>query len=354
VIEERWREAALSPPLAHGPPPARGRVRVVPEDFRVEEQLSFTADGAGAHVLLRVQKRNANTDWVARQLAAIAGCRAPEVGYAGLKDRRAVTVQWFSVPAGRRAPEEWNGLAQGEFTVLEAIAHGRKLPRGALAGNGFSIRVRELAGEASAVGARLEAIARRGVPNYFGAQRFGRGGGNLERLAALERAHSVPRGFERGIVLSSARSVLFNAVAAERVAGGSWERLEAGDLANLDGRGSVFPVGALSPDLEARCARLEIHPTGPMWGRGALGSGGAPREREQRIAAQLPRLCALLESAGLRQERRSLRLAVHELEWSLETDLTLSFRLTRGGYATAVLRELLSASDEEEPEGEGE
>ncbi len=352
MIEERWRQAALAPPLAHGPAPASGRLRTVPEDFHVEEQLSFTPEGAGAHVLLRVQKRDANTDWVARQLAAIGACRPTDVGYAGLKDRRAVTVQWFSVPAGKRGPADWSRLEHGEFTVLEAIAHTRKLPRGALAGNRFSIRVRALAGDAAAIGARLEAIARRGVPNYFGPQRFGRGAANLERLTAPEHAGRLPRGFQRGILLSSARSLLFNAVAAERVGEGSWERLEPGDLANLDGRGSVFALSELTAELQARCARLEIHPTGPLWGRGALPSAGLPREREQRIAAGLPQLCALLEGAGLRQERRSLRLAVHELRWAVQGDLTLEFRLARGGYATAVLREILSAADADEPEAE--
>jgi len=134
-------DAALAPPRAHGEPPARGLLRVEPEDFLVEEELGFAPAGSGAHVLLKVRKRNANTQWVARELARLGGCRPAEVGYAGLKDRRAVAVQWYSLPRPRGAID-WQSLRAVDFEVLEAHPHTRKLPRGALAGNRFSIRVR--------------------------------------------------------------------------------------------------------------------------------------------------------------------------------------------------------------------
>src|SRR5262249_41565450 len=149
--------------------------------------------GAGQHVLLKVRKRNANTQWVARELARRAGCRPAEVGYAGLKDRRAVALQWFSVPRAA-APLSWLELGDAEFAVLEAHAHARQLRRGALAANQFTVRVGASDGDGARLAAllapRLDEIARRGVPNYFGPQRFGRDGANLARVAqSLEALH---------------------------------------------------------------------------------------------------------------------------------------------------------------------
>src|SRR5487761_195926 len=274
-------EAALDPPRAHGAPLTSGRLRTEPEDFLVEEDLGFEPAGAGQHVLLRVRKRNANTQWIARELARACGCRQADIGYAGLKDRRAVATQWFTVPQSRLSQDDWVGVRSDEYEVLEAHRHNRKLPRGALAGNRFVIRIRGTAVDDAALASRLAAVETRGVPNYFGPQRFGRNGANLARMGEDLRALGSA---ERGFILSAARSLVFNAVLAERVAAGSWERLEAGDLANLDGRGSHFRVETVDEELAARGARLDIHPTGPMWGRGAPPGGGRVLELEQRVA----------------------------------------------------------------------
>jgi tRNA pseudouridine13 synthase len=339
------REAALDPPRAHALTRIAATLRAAPEDFVVEEDLGFPPAGHGQHLLLKVEKRNANTQWVARELARAAGCRPADVGYAGLKDRRALARQWFSLPRGAAA----GGLATlvgEEFAVLEAHAHTRKLPRGALAGNRFAIRLRLQPASgpaaAAALAPALELLAARGVPNYFGPQRFGRDGANL-----ISGPLPPPRDPARGFRLSAARSVIFNALLAERVATGSWHELIAGDLAALEGRGSFFAVGALDATLATRCARLEIHPTGALWGRDLPPSGAAVLELERAVAARLGEECALCEAAGLRQERRSLRLAVHELRCVAEdAALVLHFRLTRGGFATAVLRELLVSAGE--------
>jgi tRNA pseudouridine13 synthase len=303
-------EAALEPPRAHGAPLGPARLRSEPEDFIVEEQLGFAPAGAGQHVLLKVRKRNANTQWVARELARLCGCRPADVGYAGLKDRRAVAVQWFTVPQSRRSLEEWAAVRGGEYQVLEAHRHSRKLPRGALAGNGFVIRVRGVDVDDASLADRLGAIGVRGVPSYFGPQRFGRDGRNLRQMSAGLRS------------------------------------LEPGDLAILDGRGSHFPIEAIDDALAARCARLDIHPTGPLWGGGSPPSGGRVSALEQRVAAGLADACELVAQAGMAQERRSLRLAVRDLRWGRDPGapdcLILEFRLSRGAYATAVLRELFA------------
>ncbi|MGH8200764.1 MAG: tRNA pseudouridine(13) synthase TruD [Steroidobacteraceae bacterium] len=336
-------EAALDPPRAHGEPLCAGQLRTAPEDFLVEEQLGFEAAGAGQHVLLKVRKRDANTQWIARELARACGCRPADVGYAGLKDRHAVATQWFTVPQSRLSPEDWLGVSSAEYQVLEAHRHSRKLPRGALAGNRFVIKIRRSACDDASLAARLALIETRGVPNYFGPQRFGRGGANLRRIGEDVRALAPA---ERGFILSAARSLVFNSILAERVADGSWERLEPGDLANLDGRASHFQVEAADQALAARIAQLDIHPTGPLWGRGAPPSSGRVLELEQRVAAGLTAACALVEQAGMEQERRSLRLAVRDLRWwrdaAASDSIVLEFRLGRGAYATAVLREVFA------------
>lgn len=323
----------LDPPRAYGAPLAHGVLRTEPEDFVVEEQLSFAPAGSGQHVLLKVRKRDANTQWVARELSRACGCRSMDVGYAGLKDRRAVAVQWFTVPRTRLTLEEWQSVTGQGFEVLEAHAHTRKLPRGALEGNRFEVRIRNVDADDSALAAKLNLIAACGVPNYFGPQRFGRDGSNLKG--------DQPRGF----ALSAARSLVFNAVAAERVSDGSWARFEDGDVANLDGRGSVF-TAVPDPVLHERCDKLEIHPTGPMWGRGPLASGARIRELETAVAARFSQECELVEQAGMEQERRALRLAVRDLQWHRDgADIALTFRLTRGAFATVVLREIVDYGD---------
>jgi tRNA pseudouridine13 synthase len=311
----------------------------------VEEDLGFAPSGSGQHLLLRVRKRDANTAWVARALARVAGCREFEVGYAGLKDRRALALQWFSVPR-TAGVADWTTVRGEGFEVLEALPHARKLPRGALAGNRFAVRARCGAGAGATLAARLAPrlaqLAARGVPNYFGPQRFGRDGANLAGPAA---APGSVRREQRGFVLSAARSALFNAVLAARVADGCWERLLPGDLAILDGRGSIFAVPVPDAQLAARCGRLEIHPTGPMWGIGAPATQSQVRELETAVAAGLHEQAAVCTAAGMRQERRSLRLSVHGLACEAETDAVwLRFRLGRGCFATAVLRELFAAA----------
>jgi tRNA pseudouridine13 synthase len=344
MIPAHWRDAALAPPVAWGSGPlAAGVLRASPEDFQVSEILGFEPSGAGPHALLTVRKRGANTEWVARELARVAGCKPFEVGFAGLKDRNAVTTQAFTVPRGKRAAEEFVGVAGEGYEVVAAAAHQRKLPRGALEGNRFEITVRELRCDAAALGARLEAIARGGVPNYFGPQRFGREAGNLaDVMRAAARPAGRGRG-EQGFMLSAARSVVFNAILAARVGQGSWNRLLAGDVANLDGRGSVFAVPQADAELVRRCTELELHPTAPLWGDGEILADGEVRSLEESVAAQFPEALAVIRGARMKSERRALRMRVRELAHEYDQDvLRLRFALPAGSFATAVLRELIA------------
>jgi tRNA pseudouridine13 synthase len=339
---EAWTRAALQPPRAHGAPLPPATLKAIPEDFYVEEQLSFAPSEAGPHWLLRVEKRTANTRWVAAEIARLAGVPGADVGYAGLKDRHAVAVQWFSVPKLAMSAESWSHVHTAEFKVLEARANSRKLRVGALSGNRFRIRLRNALWSREQLDLKLDALRAHGVPNYFGAQRFGRDGYNLDRVAAWVQSGNAPRGrAERSFVLSAARSLVFNAVLARRVEAGDWSQLAAGDLASLDGSGSHFSVTAVDDDLLRRLREFDIHPSGPLWGRGDPASQGQALQHELAVSRELAPVADLLAASGLTQERRSLRCAIRELSSERDAStLTLSFSLGRGQFATAVLREI--------------
>lgn len=343
-------------PYAFGGPAGAGRLRVEPEDFVVRELPICEPDGAGEHVWLWVRKRNANTEWVARQLARAAGATPRDVSFAGLKDRRAVTEQWFSVQLPGKADPDWAAARIDGVEILRAARHSRKLKRGALRGNAFEIRIRDVTGAREVLDARLHDIARRGMPNYFGEQRFGRDGGNLDAALAMLKGGGArtPRHL-RGLYLSALRSFLFNRVLAARVADGSWECVLPGDVLQLDGRRAWFPADPEDATLEARVAVLEIHPTGPLWGRGAVAVADEALRIETGCLAPFVEIRTGLERAGLEQDRRALRVAVRELRWDWEADdvLRLSFSLPSGSYATALLRELVQAeTGASEEEGE--
>ena len=337
-----WTRAALQPPRAHGAPLPPAELKATPEDFHVEEQLSFEPSGTGPHWLLRVEKRTANTRWVAAEIARVAGVPAGDVGYAGLKDRHAVAVQWFSVPNLALSAESWFGVRTAEFRVLEVRANLRKLRRGALSGNRFRIRLRRPAWSREQLDLKLAAVSTHGVPNYFGPQRFGREGYNLDRIQAWLQSGQAPRGrAERGFALSAARSLLFNAVLARRVDSGDWSQLSPGDLASLDGSGSHFKVDAVDDEMRQRLAAFDIHPSGPLWGRGDLLAEGLARGHEMEAAEAFKEIADLLVAENLAQERRSLRCAVRDLVVEAESGtITLGFTLGRGQFATSVLREI--------------
>jgi len=337
-----WTRAALQPPRAHGAPLPPAELKASPEDFHVEERLSFEPSDAGPHWLLRVEKRTANTRWVAAEIARLAGVPARDVGYAGLKDRHAVAVQWFSVPKLAMSAESWTDVRTAEFKVLEARANLRKLKIGALSGNRFRIRLRNATWSREQLDLKLDALRAHGAPNYFGPQRFGRDGYNLERVAAWVQSGVAPRGrTERSFALSAARSLVFNAVLARRVEAGDWSQLAPGDLASLDGSGSHFAVTSVDDELRRRLSVFDIHPSGPLWGRGDPASQGQALQHELDVSREFAPVARLLAAEGLTQERRALRCAVRELTALRDAStLTLSFSLGRGQFATAVLREI--------------
>lgn len=318
-------------------------MRTTPEDFIVEEIDAFEASGAGEHLLLTVEKRGMNTAFAAKRIAQWAGVAESAIGYAGLKDRHAVTRQRFSVWIPKKIAPDIATLQSDELKVLAHAWHSRKLPRGALAGNRFVLTLREVEGDATTIEARLQAIAARGVPNYFGEQRFGRGGRNIDKALAMFAGRRVPRE-ERTHLLSAARSELFNRVLSARVAAGHWDAPLDGEVWSLDGSRSVFGPEPWSDALAARLAAFDIHPSGPLWGRGELRSDADVKalELEALSGEQAQALREGLERAGLEQERRALRLRPSGMawEWLAPSVLRLRFGLPPGCYATTVLAEL--------------
>lgn len=335
-------------PLAFGEPLLSAAIRTVPEDFQVDELSAFEATGEGEHLLLEIRKRGANTVAVARRLAQWAGIPEMGVSYAGQKDRHAVTTQRFSVHLPKRVSPDIATLESDEIHVVSATWHNRKLQRGALAGNRFRLVLRDVQGDVAAIDARLQTIAARGLPNWFGEQRFGRDGGNVPAALAMFGGRRV-RQDQRSMLLSAARSALFNRVLAARVEQGNWDRPLEGEVWMLDGSRSVFGPEPMSEVLAERLARFDIHPSGPLWGVGELRSTGGALALESAALAdeQALALRAGLEAAGLKQERRSLRLRPELLQhqWLQPDVLEISFALPPGCYATAVLHELGTITD---------
>lgn len=333
---------------AHGAPVLSAQIRATPEDFRVEEIDAFEATGSGEHLLLTIEKRGLNTAFAAAHLARWAGIPEMGVSYAGMKDRHAITRQRFSVHLPKRIAPDIATLESDEMHVLKSEWHAKKLPRGALAGNRFELIVRDVQGEVADIDARLHAIAALGVPNYFGDQRFGRGGDNVANALAMFGGRRMRRE-QRTMLLSAARSQLFNQVLSARVAAGSWNHGLDGEVWMLDGSRSVFGPEPCTDALAARLADFDIHPTAPLWGR------GNPRSQETALALETGALSdpvsltlrAGLEAAGLNQERRATRLRPQELTWSWPTAecLAIQFTLSPGTYATIVLAELGQVSD---------
>ncbi|MFE0499912.1 tRNA pseudouridine(13) synthase TruD [Lysobacter soli] len=334
-------------PRAHGEAVLSANMRTTPEDFVVEELPGFEPSGAGEHLLLTVEKRGMNTGFAAKHIAQWAGVGEVAIGYAGLKDRHAVTRQRFSVHLPKKVAPDLSKLdfAQGEerLTVVEHTWHAKKLPRGALAGNRFVLTLRGVSGERAAIEQRLHSIAERGVPNYFGEQRFGRDGDNVANARAMFAGRRVRRE-QRTLLISAARSELFNRVLAQRVQRACWDTPLNGEVWMLDGSRSVFGPEPFDDALAHRLASFDIHPTGPLWGRGELRSTGdaARLETEALSGEEALALRAGLEAEGLKQERRALRLKPAELTWSWREDdvLEIAFALPPGAYATVVLAEL--------------
>ena len=309
--------------------------------------MPYVLAGTGEHLWVKLRKRGYNTEQVAKQLARMAGVTRREVGYAGMKDRHAISAQWFSLHLAKRPDPDWSSLPDG-MAVVESARHSRKLKTGALAGNRFVIVLRDCQGDHEGVHRRSEEIRTRGVPNYFGEQRFGHGGGNIAAARAMFNGSGAVRDRKTGgIYLSAARSLVFNDVLARRVTAGTWDQALDGDAMILNGSRSFFVPETVDEVIRQRLAEGDVHPSGPLWGRGELSTLSAVREMEAAIAAGHADLAHGLETAGLEQERRALRVVPQDfsIQWLDAATLSLTFVLPSGSYATALLREIADYRD---------
>ena len=327
-------------PRFHGAPPATGVIRSLPEDFQVDEQLGFEPEGRGEHLFVLLRKRGENTQWIARQLAELAGIKPVDVNYAGLKDRHAVTTQWFSLWLPGQPDPDLSGLPD-TVSVLKTARHSRKLKRGGHRCNRFVLRIRELQLNGD-LEQRLQAIRDRGVPNYFGEQRFGHLGGNLTQADKLFKGEIKIRDrHKRSMAISAARSYLFNRVLAERIRRGYFDTYLAGDRPVIRGSSNL----SHEPDstlLASGIERLELHPTAPLMGRGRALVEDQALALEESMLEGFESWCQGFERLGQARERRSVRFLPQHFSWQqLAPDLLeVSFELPPGTYATSVLREI--------------
>ncbi|WP_062067139.1 tRNA pseudouridine(13) synthase TruD [Cellvibrio sp. OA-2007] len=307
---------SLEFPRAHGALTATAIFRAQPEDFQVDEELGYVPSGSGEHVFLHVCKRGENTAWVAGKIAELAGVNVTDVGYCGRKDRHAVTAQWFSVYLPKAPEPDWTLLNTESIQLLSVSRHQTKLRRGEHQQNNFVIRLRNVqTDDRSLLQQKIDSIFTQGVPNYFGEQRFGLGGNNLQEAEAILVGGKRYRDKQkRGLMLSAARSYLFNQVLAARVLANNWAN-------QIDGE-------------------INPNPSGPLWGRGRPLVSGALLELEQNALADWAAWCDGLEHAGLSQERRALQLIPRNARSVWEgDDLILYFSLDAGEFATAILHE---------------
>jgi tRNA pseudouridine13 synthase len=333
------------------------------DDFIVEECIPVEFSGEGEHCWIYIKKRGCNTDWVAQQLANYCGVKKMAVAYAGLKDRHAVTSQWFSVQLPGKPTPDWKGFEKSfdvnlasdvdseAVQVLQCFRHNRKLQRGALKSNAFKITLRELSNTSNEtfnlLSQRCQSIARMGVPNYFGPQRFGRNYNNLDQAIKLfsNPRFRLPRS-KRSMYLSAARSWLFNCILSERINLHVWNKRLPGDVFMLEGKSACFRDEInddQSSDVNDRLERNEIHPTAVLWGEGDTMVTSQAEELELRIIDQFPVYRDGLKSARLQAQRRACRVIPGQFECHRQDDdFVVSFTLPAGSYATSVLAEVFS------------
>ena len=344
-------------PAAWGEPLFRAQFKMLPADFLVSEVLNIEFDGQGEHLYLHIEKTSVNTDEIVELLAKVFQVESKAIGFAGMKDRHAVTTQWFSVVT----PSNEDLLTQTllEFStadkaarLLEAHRHSRKLRRGAHSANKFVITLKDIepipddsnSTFKSSVNERIASIEQFGFPNYIGPQRFGFGGQNFSRACQWFRQPKKRASRQqRSLWLSAARSAVFNQVCAERVRSNSWQQLLHGEPAVLDGSKSFFDTSnSTKSELDQRIATFDIHTSAPWWGRGATPAKAGCLDFEDAALAEFEEVLTGLEKAGLSQERRAIRTRAVELQarWVNDSTLELSFLLSPGVFATTLLCEL--------------
>jgi len=324
----------------YGEPDCSAQIRCANEDFQVTEIPAFEPDGEGEHFYFKIKKNGENSDWVAKQLARFFDVTSKEVGYAGKKDRHAITVQWFSVCLPGVKTVAIEAFNTPTIEILDVQKHSRKLRTGALKGNKFSLVLRNVSDDK--VLAQRLAFVEKGVPNYFGEQRFGINGANLQRgIALLKEEFKERNRTKKGLYISAVRSWFFNHILSTRIEQDTYNKVIAGDVVMLDGSKSHFLVDDIA-QISERMNAFDLHLTGPMLGRGRSIVTEDSQCWEHDLLVPYATIVERLAYMGLSQERRSLRLLPKQLTSVCRSAGTweISFELPPGSFATSVLREL--------------
>lgn len=330
-----------------------GIIKLQPNDFVVKERIDIPFSGEGEHLWLYVEKSCVDTEWVARQLSRLLHVSKRQVGYAGLKDKHAVTQQWFSIQLpDRLALENFEQKLPQSIRIIDQQWHNKKLKRGNLFSNYFNIVLRDLESAEICdvkryVDEQLLRIIEQGIPNYFGPQRFGKNFNNMLAVEAFFNGEKKPKSaFVKGMYLSSARAWLFNHILAERIIIESWNQAVAGDVYQLDGSRSYF-IEKLNDNIIQRVKEMDIHPTGALWGNEPLLSSDLVAELENKIGVRHQSITRGVNQHIKKQDRRALRIQVKGLShtWVSDNTLVLKFNLPAGSYATSVIREIINYAD---------
>jgi len=322
-------------PRVFGQPASSGVIRADPRDFVVSEILPFPLSGAGEHQYLKIRKTGQNTRWVARQLAKRYHLPFKSVSFAGLKDRHAVTEQWFSLHLAGKPDLDLTKAGIDGIEIIESSRHSKKLQRGMLEGNHFRIALQNISGNRDDLQTRLLKLKSSAVPNYFGAQRFGKKSGNLD-LLNIPGNGPEPGREARSFGLSALRSALFNGYLAERIDDETWHRGLPGEIVYNECARVYRHVDALTDS-----DKTGYQSTGLLWGRGQNQATGPALDRELEYFGRFPEVTALLSSYEVRMIRRPLSMRLPDLGWVIAGDtLEVTFTLRRGMYATVVLREI--------------
>jgi len=331
---------------AYGKPAASGKIKQSPSDFIVTEELSFISSGEGEHLFLQIQKIELNTLDVCERLAKHFQIHPRHISYAGLKDRNAVTTQWFCLRFAIKSSPDFSGLESSQLKVLSVTRNTKKLKRGAIKNNQFEITVCQLQYNGHDIKNRIDLIQKKGVPNYFGAQRFGKNENNLLSAAKLFQGKMQCNRNKKSIYLSAARSFLFNEIVSRRVKNKTWKTLLDGDVAMLNASRSFFVIDSVDSKIHERLNQGDIHPSAALWGKGNLETQFMVKELEHTIINANLAFADGLVKHGLQQDRRATRLLVPDLEYDLSVDtLKLKFSLPSGTYATCVLREIIDVAE---------
>lgn len=333
----------------NGKPTATAKIKAQPEHFQVNEILGYEFTGSGEHLMVHIRKTGENTSFVANELAKACGVKSKDVSWAGLKDRHAVTQQWLSIHLPKGDTPDFSAfLAQyPSIEILETTRHNKKLRPGELAGNHFTVTLSEVS-DVPNVLSRLEAIASTGVPNYFGSQRFGNEGNNLDEARRWGRDNVRTRNQnKRSLLLSAARSWIFNRIVSARIEQGLFNQVIDGDVVQVN-EDQILADVTNQQELMDQVTQGLAEITAAMAGDNALPTQGSALAIEQPHVDEEPDLMALIRGNRMRHDRRAVALKAQDLSWSAEGDaITLRFSLDAGCFATAIVRELVEEMEVE-------